>query len=398
MTTEQRTTAIGPPVDDDDVRAFRVLASESLLFELAPDVPWPAGDDLKHLQVAKEEGRVVGGYIAWQIGQVFGGRGVPMAALRAVAVAPAQRGKGLADRMMRRALLDAAANGSCIATLFPATQGLYRKTGYEVAGHRVLYRVPLAAIPAEHRGDATIVEGTGADLPTLRALHAERARQSNGHLERSAEFWQRMIAPPGQAQRKVHLLVDGGIPVGYALTSARRDASSQKGDLWLYDHVVATAGAARTLRAFVADHRSVIKDLLLFGAPAEPLWLPLEEQRMQVVDWQRWMLRLTDVPAALEARGYPEGLRAELALDVDDPVLPKNAGRIVLSVEGGRGRVHAGGDGALRAHVRGLASLYASYLSPHELKATGLVDGDAAALDVARAIFAGPQPYMTEMF
>lgn len=383
------------PATDEDARAFRVVASEALLFDAGAD--WPDGPDREHLVVAKRDGVVVGGYVAWPIAQWFGGRAVPMAGLRAVAVASAHRGRGLADRMMRHALDEAHARGLCIATLYPATQGLYRKQGYEVAGHRVLYEVPLSTIAPSDR-PCVVREARAGDRPALLALHGARARAGNGHLERPPWLWDRILDLPYGPKRRAHVLEEGGAITGYVVTSTTKDAHAGRGELLVHDQVVATPAAARALRSFFADHRSMIASVHLQGAPAEPAWSPLEEQAMRVLRWQRFMVRLIDVPAALAARGYAPGLSGELHLDVVDDVRPQNAGRCVLTVEHGRGRVRAGGGGALRVDVRGLASLYASYLTAHELVATGLVTGDDAALDAATALFAGPQPYMTEMF
>ena len=48
------------------------------------------------------------------------------------------------------------------------------------------------------------------------------------------------------------------------------------------------------------------------------------------------MLRIVDVAAALEARGYPAGLEAQLELEVEDELLAWNHGRLRLSVADGR--------------------------------------------------------------
>ena len=110
------------------------------------------------------------------------------------------------------------------------------------------------------------------------------------------------------------------------------------------------------------------------------------------------MLRLVDVPAALQARGYPPDLHADLHLDVRDDLLPANSGRIVLTVEDGHGRVRPGGAGHLRLGVRELAAIYTGFMAPAEVRALGAIEGSADALALAGAIFAGPRPWLADMF
>jgi predicted acetyltransferase len=111
-----------------------------------------------------------------------------------------------------------------------------------------------------------------------------------------------------------------------------------------------------------------------------------------------WMLRIVDVPGALKARGYSPGLTAEVHLSVRDDVLPHNHGRFVLQVADSRASVQRGGDGTLHVDIRGLAAMYSGHLSPAELKAAGYLDGPDEDLAAATAIFAGPTPWMPDIF
>jgi predicted acetyltransferase len=60
--------------------------------------------------------------------------------------------------------------------------------------------------------------------------------------------------------------------------------------------------------------------------------------------------------------------------------------------------VRAGGRGELRLDVRGLAPLFSGLVAPADLAVAGLVEGPAAALDVAQRLFAGPEPWMPDFF
>lgn len=111
-----------------------------------------------------------------------------------------------------------------------------------------------------------------------------------------------------------------------------------------------------------------------------------------------WMLRVLDVPAALQARGYPAGFSGALHLDVDDDLFPENRGRFVLEVENGEAEVRPGGDGDVKLHVRALAPLYSGFLLPSALQLAGVLQADEDSLRTATTLFSGPPPAMPDMF
>jgi predicted acetyltransferase len=156
--------------------------------------------------------------------------------------------------------------------------------------------------------------------------------------------------------------------------------------------------AGRRLLAFLADHRTTADQVIWAGPPAETLLLHLPTSAVSVVRYQPWLLRLVDVRAALEARGYPDGAASELHLDVHDDALPWNQGRLVLEVEGGRATARPGGAGRLRIGVRALAAVYSGHLPPVELRGAGGIEGDDDDLARLGAVFAGPAPWMPDHF
>jgi len=124
----------------------------------------------------------------------------------------------------------------------------------------------------------------------------------------------------------------------------------------------------------------------------------LNEQLQTTTMRLDWMLRLVDVKAALLARGYSEHVGCEVHLDVRDNVLEHNDGRIVLRVANGVPEVVEGGDGKVHIDVRALATVYTGHVSPAELAWTGAVSGDERQIAALAQIFAGPKPWMADMF
>ena len=102
------------------------------------------------------------------------------------------------------------------------------------------------------------------------------------------------------------------------------------------------------------------------------------------------MLRVLDVPAALEARphwGDVLGIGLTLEIEVLDDDIPGNRGPWALSVEEHGARVHSGPasgwDARLVVDAATFAQLYAGELSPSTAVRLGLAraEGAVAALD-----------------
>ena len=113
------------------------------------------------------------------------------------------------------------------------------------------------------------------------------------------------------------------------------------------------------------------------------------------------MLRLVDLPAALQARPWPSGVTGQVVFRVDDPVCPWNTGGWRLELADGEARVEpaaAPGSGPA-ADIRGLASLFTGFASPDDLVRAGLLSGfDPAAVELLRAAFASPRPWTAEFY
>lgn len=385
----------GPAHDEAErLRVGEVLA-EAFAFPAVDAPGWFAFAGHENVRRFREGGAIVGGLLLIPMGQYFGGRSVRLGGFSGVAVAPWARGQGVATRMMAAALQELRQEGFPLAGLYPTTQPFYRRVGFEQAGARFEIRGPTEALPAGRR-ELPMRPFTPADLPAIQRLYAELARTRHGWLDRGGYVWHRVQHPRGHTPFG-YVVEEGDRIEGYTFLARVRKPNTLH-DLLLTDVMVRTPQAARTLLAFLADHASMAEEVTWFGSAEDPLLLLLAEQRLVARVAQTWMLRLLDVPGALAARGYPRGLTSEVHLEVEDDVFPENAGRWVVEVAGGEGRVRAGGAGGLRGHVRALASLYSGHRSAVELARLGLLTGTPEALERADELFVSRPPAMPDMY
>lgn len=394
--TAPETIEIGPPVDDAELRDLAYHSNQAFSWtpSAEPEIDWMLKQGRANFRIARVGGRFAGGLGILPIGQWFGGRSVPMAGINTAVIAPEHRTAGVASRLLRQVLGELRDRGFPLSTLYPSTQPVYRRAGYEQAGVALRYQQPAGALTPRDRG-LTVRPLQPGEEPIMHRLYAERARRTAGNLDRGPLMWEWKL---DGVHRNRYVVEREGQPEGYVIFHQGRPPGEQDRDLVARDLVALTPEAGRRLLSFLADHRSTVRHIAWQGAPAEPLLFHIQNQDYRVTGYGQWMLRLIDARAALEARGYPQALAAELHLELHDDVLPWNAGRFTLTITDGRAEARAGGAGRVRLDVRGLAALYSGYLTPLELLGTGYIagpDDDLATLGLA---FAGPAPWMPDHF
>ena len=371
------------------VHAFAVAPTE-----LEKSLKWAGHHNLR---VVRERGEVVGCLTMVRMGQFFGGRSVPMVGIAGVAVRPDASRRGVATALMHECMRELAREGVALSSLYASTQTLYRKADFEPAGSRfVANLLPIQIELASH--ELALRRVTDADRAAIEAFYAERAAERSGHLDRGPYIWNRVLLERfGLATHGV-LVVDGDRIEGYVLY--RKSAGEPPfNQIQIADMQASTSRAYRRLWTFLRDiSTSVVSEIVHYTAPSDPAYLihPHAHYRMKLTD--NWMLRVVDARAALLARGYPPHIDTELHLDLRDDVVPGNAGRFVLRVRDGAATVDSGGNASLRLDARALAALYSGFVTPRDLVRLDRVDGDAASLDRAAAIFSGPAPWMPDMF
>jgi predicted acetyltransferase len=318
-----------------------------------------------------------------------------MSGIAAVGVAPEARGRGLAIRLMSDMLKELHEKGTSLSALYPATQTLYRKAGYEQGGCR--YKTVITPGDIRSRGrDAAIRAATEADRDAVARIYATYARGMNGHLDRGPYIWDRVYAWRNDPAHG-YIVEENGEATGHVYAIVR-PVDTGGFTISITDLVALTPAAAGSLWAFLADHRSMSKELTWFTGPDNPMLFMQPEQPYKTSLQLVWMLRIVDVTAALESRGYAPNVKSELHLNISDGILPGNEGAFVLQVEEGRGRVRRGGNSGISLDIGALASLYSGFSSPWKLQVSGRLSGDAKALAEAAGVFSGSAPWMPDMF
>jgi predicted acetyltransferase len=350
---------------------------------------------IKNYRAIWQGNQIIGGLGLYPMAQWWGGNPVTMAGIAAVGVSPEHRGTGVAEELLRHTLQEIYKNQIPLSVLYPATQVLYRKVGYEQAGSLCKWQLPIQSIQMRDR-TLTMHPVEPILSETIAALYQQQAVTCNGNLDRHPGIWENIFKPIPEEPLYADLIGEPDDWQGYIIYSQRREGNSQT--LAIADWVALTPGAIRRLWTFIADFRSQFANVIWRSSPIDPFLLTLPEQTGQITEFSHWMLRIIDVPLSLQQRGYPLGIEAELHIEVQDNILSENNGKFILTVSNGKGEVTPGGRGDLSLDVRGLTLLYTGFLTPHQLHLSGHIQGNPSALSIATQLFSGPHPWMADMF
>ncbi len=404
MTKQEHSIEISAVQDQEELKALADALRRSLWFPRLEEDDWTEREGVERLRIARLDGEVVGGLSCHHMGQWFGGRSVPMGAIRAVGIRPDARMYGVAHTMLTSNLAELREAGIPLASLYPATQRVYQSVGYGSAGTMVWYRQPISELHPAKRTDMR-VRGLSGSMEMLREvlepLYRARAERTNGHLERSDWMWDRCFLKPGGKQtRDVYVIERDGKAEGYVVCDHVRIPDQFRGRLEIRDWQATTPEAMRQIWCFVADHRSHMEFVRWHGPRAEPMLAMLDQHQWEIDVSLTWMTRIVDVVEALRKRGYSPALSMQVSLRVEDPCLPWNRGCWRLIVENGLASVTEATPDAktVTLQVQGLSSLYTGYLSPYSLEQMGLLHGPSDALAELALLFAGGEPWTPDMF
>ncbi|MEU0565365.1 GNAT family N-acetyltransferase [Nonomuraea sp. NPDC005983] len=361
-------------------------------------LPAPEAELWRSMVKTLPEGRYLGAFDGGRLAasarlrpftQWWHGRPQPMTGVAGVAVNPEDRGRGVGTQIMRAVVERAAALGDAVSVLYPATTPIYRSVGYEHAGARLHVTLQPEALRTIRTSGQVKLRRMGPDdaaevISVLHRVHgASRASGPVSWDEPTLRTWL------GRPDDFLYLADDGYLIYRW-----------DGGDIEVGNLVAGSADTARALWALVGTSSTVATKVVAAVAPDDPvLWL-LRERSTDHLTGTRWMFRVTDVAAAVQRRGYPQGVTLDAVAEVDDPLRPGNTGLWRLEVSGGSGTATAAGSRTSaegpRLTVNGFSALYAG-VPTATLRGAGLMTGDDRHDESLDTAFAA-KPYMLEYF
>jgi predicted acetyltransferase len=376
------------------------LLSTALNF--TPDDRHASRTNLEEFRCVFQDDRMVASAAAFPFRQWFGGNDLRMAGIYGVATLPEHRASGRASMAVERILRESRASGIPTSALFPAVLRPYRKLGFELAGSYVTHRLPLEAIPSDVGDPGPVQLATEADEPAMLELFSQWIRRHNGTIEPVDKIWwhRRTIEPLAEGIYRAVVVRAGDRIDGMAAFSHGDDPGRLDSEFGLRCRVFAWRNeqALRSLLAFFRTYRGLGRWVAWQGPPEDPVGMLIPEQSLERNFTFGWMLRLLDVQACFEHRGYPE-VDAEVLFAVDDPLFAENAGPWRVSVTRGKPSVELAPEARVRPIPIGIVSaLFSGYLRGSDASRLGFLDPDSGSAYAFEALLAGPEPWCPFFF
>ncbi len=328
---------------------------------------------------------------------------LPAGGFGSVAVAPEYRGQGYAAHLLQAACLELRERGLPLALLYPARVSFYRRYGWAVVVERKIY----SGSPANFSTFTPISGGwqpCGEEaIPELQAVYRGALRGRFGPFARDARWWREQVLHEFGQEEPAHAFIwrdEQGQARTYLIF--RFTSGSRRERRMICRETVALDPPARSqIFHFMAGLANQCGEVL-FRAPADaPVNLLMPDPlRCEVEPYL--MLRIVDVPAALQSLEVPAAGAGSYTLAIHDAWLAPQP--VVYRIEAAAGRLQVtllppDTTADLACAERVLAQILSRSLRPRTAAAFGLLEvHERAALKLFDRQFLGLMPFNSDFF
>lgn len=318
-----------------------------------------------------------------------------------VASAPETRRRGYVEALLRHAVDELRATGAPLCILYPFKRSFYGRYGWATFFERRLYSGPPSLFAHLRPAPGAFVPAGPAQIDELDRIYRGALRGRFGTIVRDAAWWEREVLHDWERRPRHAYIWRDEHGAGRSYTVFRLESEGGGRRFEAREMVALDPVARAQLFVFVAGHQDQVASVR-FHAPADAPVNLLFPDPLECAVQPHFMLRLLDVPAALEGYTFPREVAGRLTLAVTDSWIAENQCVFALTFEGGRCHVARLADGSppdLHCDVRVLTQIYSRYVRPRTAAAFGLLAAPSReALTLAERAFAGLAPFSSDYF
>jgi len=392
------------PVPEDQEDDHARIARYAFDAESGPFDPEEADTDDSYWSFADYYGVFEGDELLTTSGHIeftarLRGNWVSLAGVAAVASPPEHRRKGLVADLLAASLSDYRERGWPISALRPFEESFYGTYGWATG---VRYRTatvePGALAPAaELVGDeGRFVRLRAADHERLHDAYAAWTDGVTLATRRSDDWWRERILGAPDGEPYCYGWERNGTVRGYLVYEVTDDRTLRAQEV-----AAADDEAYLHLLRFCYNHDSQVNEVELYGPESEFLIDVVDDRdALTVEEAAGQMVRIVDVPPALEAPEYRGVEDARVVLDVTDDTADWNDDRFALAVADGTATVERTDDDPdATVGIGTLSQLLVGHLPVDRARLVGdLTVGRPGAAEELQRLFPTTETFLPEAF
>lgn len=321
--------------------------------------------------------------------------------LSTVATPPEHRRNGYVETMLRSLCQLYRDEDVPISVLWPFKHAFYAQFGWATASRRLEWDTEPSTLRSAATTGGTWERVDRDAWDSLDAIHETATGTDDLSLDRGEAWWRTRQLRGFDTDPYIYRWHDDE---GEERAWLAYTIDGEWGDrtLRVRSYDAADIEAFRHLLGFLTDHDSQVGEVHIETATDHPLHAMVDDPDELSPELTTGpMIRFVDVPAALEALTYPDGVDATVELGIRDPLLDAVAGRYQLAVADGAATVTQLGDeptGDAVASIGALSQLAVGYRSADDLAATDDLNADSETAETLDSVFPQTTTYLREGF
>lgn len=377
------------------------------------DPVWEHAFERDRLLAAFENGEMVGVAGSFTFTVTVPGGEIPSGGLTIVGVLPNHRRKGILRKLMTAHIEDLRAHHEPIGLLWASEEAIYQRFGYGLGTSHSKIEIERGRNAFRNdpgpSGRVRFLDEDGS-VDVLPGIYDKVRRDRPGMLARSEDWWRyHRLWDPKESREGASRLYrviweDDTGPHAYALYRVKEkwdeDVGLNESELSVFEVLSDSPEAHREIWRYIFGIDLVQKVTGYFLAVDDPLALMLvEPRRLRTRVMDAMWLRIVDVKAALEGRGY--AAEGSITFRLTDEFCPWNEATWTLTASPGAPSVaQSDADPDLALETNDLAAAYLGTLSFAQLGRAGRVrELRPGAIERADAMFRSPiAPWYPEIF
>ncbi len=313
-----------------------------------------------------------------------------MSGISSVATWPEHSGQKIAEKLIKKSLIESKEKQTMLAYLHPFNAGFYRRYGFEFITDKIDYLIPVEKLKQSWKKTG-YVQRDGIQITDLNRVYEIFISHFNGGLKRDEKWWEQRVLTDHQAE-KIIIKDEGDIPQAYLIYKLKNKQFE------IIEMAYTNQVYLESLYHFILKHYATIKDVKMSTYEKNTLSYILDDPIFTQEKQPYFMARIVDLQAFLSK--YPFFINNETCIEIfiNDELLTENSGFYKMTAREITKSNEPYTENYLEINIGDLTALLMGYKNINELKYLNKIQGDEIELARLSSIINPKAPYLLDYF